>query len=376
MRKKTHNEFVKEVEEIAGYDKYEFLTEYQGANYKIKIKCKKDNYIWDVTPHSFLTNKCKCPKCSNCVKNKDTNYFKNELKELYGDEYICLGEYKNSREKVLLKHTICNNEFFMSPDAILHKNGCPICNHRKGADKLFISHEDFCKRVEKIFGDEFEILSPYKGYKEYVKVKHNKCGKIYDRLAGDIMSGKGCKYCGQGGRRDTEWYKEEVDKKYKGEYTILGEYVRARDKILTRHNVCKNTYYVAPTCLLNDIHCPICNQSKGELKIKSLFDCLKIKNSPQYTFYDLYDKDKQHPLRFDFAVIGENNEISFLIEYDGEFHYKKMYDEHDFEGQKRRDKLKDDYCSEHNIDLLRIPYWKFNNIEEIIKNKLKEKGLI
>ena len=38
------------------------------------------------------------------------------------------------------------------------------------------------------------------------------------------------------------------------------------------------------------------------------------------------------------------------------------------EMQKQRDLIKDKYCQDNNIKLLRIPYWDFNNIELILNN--------
>lgn len=61
------------------------------------------------------------------------------------------------------------------------------------------------------------------------------------------------------------------------------------------------------------------------------------------------------------------------IEYDGEQHYK--LNEY-FGGQKyfdilkRHDEIKNEYCKENNIKLLRIPYWEFNNIAKNIANEL------
>lgn len=43
----------------------------------------------------------------------------------------------------------------------------------------------------------------------------------------------------------------------------------------------------------------------------------------------------------------------------------------------RRDKIKNTYCKENNINLLRIPYWESKNIKTIINNylqRLNEKG--
>jgi hypothetical protein len=36
--------------------------------------------------------------------------------------------------------------------------------------------------------------------------------------------------------------------------------------------------------------------------------------------------------------------------------------------QQHRDEIKNQYCKDHEITLIRIPYWEFDNIEEILKN--------
>lgn len=85
--------------------------------------------------------------------------------------------------------------------------------------------------------------------------------------------------------------------------------------------------------------------------------------------------------RFDFYL----PEFNLFIEYDGEQHYKpvRYFSQSDeeveatFNETKRRDKIKDQYCKENNINLLRIPYWEKQNIKTIINNylqRLSEKG--
>ena len=49
----------------------------------------------------------------------------------------------------------------------------------------------------------------------------------------------------------------------------------------------------------------------------------------------------------------------------------------EFRKLKERDMIKNKYCEDNNINLLRIPYWEDKNIEEIISNhlqRLSEKG--
>ena len=38
---------------------------------------------------------------------------------------------------------------------------------------------------------------------------------------------------------------------------------------------------------------------------------------------------------------------------------------------KCRDEIKTQYCKENNIKLIRIPYWEFDNIEEILNRELE-----
>ena len=90
----------------------------------------------------------------------------------------------------------------------------------------------------------------------------------------------------------------------------------------------------------------------------------------EYIFNDLIS-DKNAYLRYDFAVFI-NSKVT-LIEYDGEFHYKKIIDEESFNRRKMLDKQKDEYAINNNIPLIRIPYWEYENIEKILTEALLEK---
>lgn len=62
------------------------------------------------------------------------------------------------------------------------------------------------------------------------------------------------------------------------------------------------------------------------------------------------------------------------IEYDGEQHFLKGCFG-DTNGQvlletQKRDNIKTQYCLDNNIKLVRIPYWEFNNIENILKQAI------
>ena len=64
--------------------------------------------------------------------------------------------------------------------------------------------------------------------------------------------------------------------------------------------------------------------------------------------------------------------MNLLIEYDGEYHYKAIrgstpeIKHKRFEDCQSRDKIKNEWAKANNIPLLRIPYWDFDRIEELI----------
>jgi len=63
-----------------------------------------------------------------------------------------------------------------------------------------------------------------------------------------------------------------------------------------------------------------------------------------------------------------------LIEYDGGFHFTKTTIV-DFDKVKKHDSIKNLYCAKNNIRLLRIPYWEFLNIENILNTELFDNGI-
>lgn len=107
-----------------------------------------------------------------------------------------------------------------------------------------------------------------------------------------------------------------------------------------------------------------CVKSRGERIIGELLRKNNINFSTQYTFSDLRS-DKNTLLRFDFAIFI-NNQLYELIEFDGRQHFQgpdaTWKNSDSLETIQRRDNLKNEYCKNHNIKLVRIPYTQINNI--------------
>lgn len=113
---------------------------------------------------------------------------------------------------------------------------------------------------------------------------------------------------------------------------------------------------------LHTTSCGCANKSIGEENIELLLKQYNINYAKEYSFSDLKSKKR---LRFDFAIFNSNNELSHLIEFDGRQHinnYTPWNSKETLEDRQARDQLKNEYCKEKNIHLIRIPYEKRDRI--------------
>ena len=58
------------------------------------------------------------------------------------------------------------------------------------------------------------------------------------------------------------------------------------------------------------------DSSRGEIKIREILEDAGLNFKMEYIFPDLKSSNNK-PLRFDFAVFDDDNNIDFLIEYQG-----------------------------------------------------------
>ena len=124
--------------------------------------------------------------------------------------------------------------------------------------------------------------------------------------------------------------------------------------------------------------CPYCKKTFFESAIGDILDKWHINYETQKRFSDCKDKN---PLPFDYYI----EDFNIAIEYDGEFHYKpvmlgktltyKTAYENMINTQKR-DNIKDTYCQDHKINLIRIPFWDQIYMEDILFDKLVEYGAL
>lgn len=213
-------------------------------------------------------------------------------------------------------------------------------------------------------------IEPHKS----AKFRCKKCGCEWYATAYEVYTGKShCPDCSRESRLLTE---DEVRRRVKEnnpDVEYKSGYIGSLDKATFGCLKCGHEWdALAFTVYSGKTGCPKCACSKGEDRIAHYLDNKNIKYETQKEFSECKNI---YPLPFDFYI----QQINTCIEYDGEFHFmpvmrsKSMTKEkaqENFEKLKIRDEIKNNYCKNNNIKLIRIPYTEFKNIEQILDTEL------
>jgi Zn ribbon nucleic-acid-binding protein len=299
-------------------------------------------------------------------KRKTTEEFKEEVYKSVGNEYSVLSDYKGCETKIKMKHNKCGSIFEINPSNFKKGFGCHKCNFEKKNKKRTKTTEKFINEVKEMTNNEYSVLGKYVNNKTKIKMKHNICNNEYEVRPYRFIQGDRCPYCRSYNEKTTEDFIKKVYELVGNEYSVLSEYKNCETKIKMKHNLCNNEYEVTPHNFTSTGNrCPYCKSSKGEVRIRKYLEDNNIYFQEQYSFNDCRNV---YPLKFDFYLEDDSGKI-ILIEYDGEQHFKQMFYSDEYNESLKRDKIKDDYCNNHdNIDLYRISYKEFDNIETILND--------
>lgn len=306
------------------------------------------------------------------VKKKTNAEFLSQVAQIQGTEYTFLEEYRSAHEKIQVRHNACGRVYKIDPHSFLKGVGCNLCVSAKEGKRRRKSEEQFTQEVHDVVGDEYTFLESYQGLVKKIKCKHNTCGFVWKLIPINILNGSStCPRCAKlsaiakTSLGDEEFTRRVIDT-FGDEYVFIEAYKNMNTKIMCTHTKCNRSFAVAPKeFLAKRSGCPSCAMYRGEAEIARVLNELKIHALTQVRFANLKHKGL---LKFDFYL----PDYDVCIEYDGAFHYTPIWSstEAEFKEAKARDKLKDKYCAENGIELIRIPYWDFDNIREIITGEL------
>ena len=170
---------------------------------------------------------------------------------------------------------------------------------------------------------------------------------------------------------------ETLSKQKFGRLTVVSEAGRDNyGKILYNCKCdCGNEVIVLGNSLLQShtLSCG-CLLSKNNSNISQIINELGYTNVQEKTVY--LNSEEIMCIRFDNYI----EELNLAIEYDGEGHYIPIdwagkgedWANEELKRTQQRDEIKNQYCYDNNINLLRIPYFEEDNILNIILNKINE----
>ena len=291
----------------------------------------------------------------------------------------------------------------------LSNRNCPYCSNQlvlPGYNDLATTNPELAKEWDYVKNANIydkkgrnlstpEALTQSSGIDVWWRCKNNHSWKVSPNSR--ISSKSGCPFCSNKRVSDTnnllvlfpivaaEWHPTANV----GRTNWLGEDISTPDKVLAHSNytmtwLCKNGHEWKSSInnRVAGYGCPICSESHGEMEVRKVLEALHINFKEQFIFADR-KYHKKGVLKDDFAIL-HNNKVIGTIEYNGEHHYRVVdFSGHNpkkaqeqFEKVQKRDKVKSDYLKAHNIPQLIIPYWQFNEIEQLVTEFLKELGRI
>lgn len=326
MKKVTRKEWLHRFKKI--YMKGEFgykKSIFRGSNIEIKIfhhKCKK--YFKSTPSHHSSGRTCTNPKCKQETYNKKYREQQNDIEDkfdlIHDYKYIYNDNYRGMLDKTYKIKCLDHGIFTMRPHDHMSGQGCRQCGIIKSADSKRHTLKKVIKRFYKIFPKrEYEYIGPYKSNHTPMIMKHIKCGTVFPCSPANHKAGTGC---------------------------------------------------------------PRCKSSKGEKMLSIFFESQQLEYKIDFFTQKTFDDCKYgKKLRFDCYIVSgfilnkhDNYIRVWAVEYDGRQHTEII--EHwgginEFIKLVKCDAIKNKYCKNNNISLIRIPYTikTQNQIDNYLVNK-------
>lgn len=211
--RKTIDEFQKTIDKIHDEQYIIIDKKYNGCKKLHIFYHKSCNTFFIETPNIVSHKNFACPKCSKTRRKTDYE-FKNEVYNLYGEEYEVIERYEGNKQRIKIKHNICGNILFTKPNSFLSRyKPCTFCNSSVGEkiiqdiltknniENIPQYKFDNCKNINKlpfdfaIFkGNALYCLLEYHGIQHYEKIdwfENEKYGFDY-RQKNDLIKKEYC----------------------------------------------------------------------------------------------------------------------------------------------------------------------------------------
>ena len=349
----TKQEFLDRAREKHGY-KYQYPTLGNKvlSTDNIDILYKGVLYKQKVVKHITLG---RCPEKNTLTKT--TEEFIREAEDFWGKgKYdYSLTEYKGALKTIKLIY-----------DGVIFEQ--IASTHLRSAPELNMNRDWFIKRAQDKWGkDRYDYsFVEYKDCKTKVKIIYNETGEVFEQTPTGHLTGapENIKLAV---RKTTEQFIKEANEVHDNKYSYKKtNYIKNQIKVIIECPI-HGEFEQNPLSHIQGCGCPNCNESKGEKEIVKYLDKNEISYYRQHKFKDCKNIFQ---LPFDFYL----PKYRTAIEFDGKQHYQPVDHFGGLESYNRlkiNDKIKNDYCEDNYINLIRIRYNQIDDINNILYENLK-----
>jgi very-short-patch-repair endonuclease len=352
----TKEDFLLRARESHGY-KYNYpnLNDKILSNDDIDIEYNGIIYRQKVVKHILLG---RCPEKN--TPSKTTEQFISEAKLIWFDKYdYSLVEYKGALKKV----KIIYKGIVFEQVAVSHLNG-QCCEKNLNQENFILkSKEKHGNRYDyslvKFKNGNLPVLIGYKGIYYLQKPYYHLSGNRPENIKLAV-------------RKTNKQFINESNQVHDFKYNYdKSDYISNQIKVIITCPI-HGDFLQRPLSHIQGNGCSNCNESKGEKEIARFLNKNNILYYRQHKFHDCLNIFE---LPFDFYIPSKRN----IIEFDGKQHYEPI--EHfgglkAYESLKVNDKIKNNYCEDNYIDLIRIRYDQIDRIFDILKESLKNKIIL
>ena len=271
--------------------------------------------------------------------------------------------------------------FYFRKDTQKFSNICLICKKQKRSE-YYVSHKKEVLDKDKIYREKNKENISERCKRYYINNREKFIN--YYKLNKDNIIDQHRIYNEKNKEKvaliKKNWYEENkekiLNKKHVNEYInyakiffekapIIHDNFYSYDNFIYINSITKSeigcpvhgTFLQSPSDHLNERGCPLCSTTKGEKKIIKFLKYLNV---------DFIYNKKISNFRFDFLLPKQN----IYIEYDGIQHFKPIEFFGGINGYMdtiKRDIKKNQYCRKNNMNLIRISYWQYSQIKNILK---------
>ena len=257
-RRRTHIEYIEALSAVN--PKVEVIDKYIDNSTRIRFRCLVCGRIWDAMPSSVLAGHG-CPTCGKQrtadSKRKTHEQFCLDVQAI-NPNISFLGEYVNSKTKILCICCVCGNKWEARPQNLLKGQGCPICGRICAANKNRKTQDQFIRELEQK-NPTLIVRGQYVNSSTKIAIECKKCGYLWQANPMDILNGHGCPKCAGSIKRNNTQFISELKSLFPN-IEPLDEYRSANEKIQVRCLICGYVWSTRPHDLLRSKGCPFCRK--------------------------------------------------------------------------------------------------------------------